>query len=115
MKIKVPTNLNSVNVIRRAGYGLVRDPRNPVQSYARRLGGGIYPRFHAYLEGDSVNLHLDQKQASYEGSSAHSGEYDGEVVEREGERIKSMMANLVVSEKQPEKEAEGFWSKLFNG
>jgi hypothetical protein len=33
------------------------------------------------------NLHLDQKKTSYEGSHAHSGQYDGEVVDREADRI----------------------------
>ena len=27
-----------------------------------------------------MNLHVDQKEASYEGSSAHSGDYEGPVV-----------------------------------
>ena len=44
----------------------------------------------------------------------HSGEYDGEVVEQEGERIKNVMANLEVSENEPEPEAKkGFWRKFF--
>ena len=34
-----------------------------------------------------LNLHLDQKQASYEGFRKHSGEYDGSTVEAEAERI----------------------------
>ncbi len=114
MKIKVLENLNSVNVIRRAGYGLVRDPRNPHESYSRRLGGGIYPRFHVYLEGEYINLHLDQKQASYEGSSAHSGEYDGETVERESDRIKKTMVDLITAKSEPEaEEKKSFWQKIF--
>jgi len=60
-------------------------------SYARRMTANLFPRFHAYVEdkngGIQVNLHLDQKEASYSGSSAHGGEYDGELVETEMSRI----------------------------
>jgi hypothetical protein len=41
--------------------------------------------------GFQINLHLDQKQASYGGSSAHNGEYGGETVETEGERVKRVI------------------------
>ena len=116
MKIQVPDNLNPIDVIRRAGYGLVRDPRNPEQSFSRRLGNGIYPRFHVYLNaGNIINLHLDQKQASYQGYSAHSGEYDGEVVENEAARIESVINGLLNSpneEAEPEKRP-GFFSRFF--
>jgi hypothetical protein len=48
-----------------------------------------------YVEEDgdnySFNLHLDQKQPSYSGSRAHSGEYDGELVESEMERLKAYL------------------------
>ncbi|MFH1509900.1 MAG: hypothetical protein ABID67_02020 [Candidatus Nealsonbacteria bacterium] len=53
-----------------------------------------YPRFHIYLkEGDGkimVNLHLDHKKPIYKNSVAHSAEYDGDIVEAEGRRIKSL-------------------------
>lgn len=94
MKIPYPQTINPIDVIRRAGYGLVRDPRNPQQSFSRRLGGGIYPRFHIYIEPGYFDLHLDQKQASYAGSRAHSGEYNGEVVETEGERIRQFLGGM---------------------
>lgn len=77
--------------IRRCGYG--RMPSRGEVSYFRRLQATPYPRFHIYFkeEGDKavINLHLDQKQPIYEGVKAHSGEYEGEVVEREAERIRS--------------------------
>ena len=114
MKIKLPDNLNPTETIRRCGYGKIHDRRTGQESYVRRLGSNFYPRFHVYLEGDYINLHLDQKQASYEGTSAHSGEYDGEVVEQEGERIKNIMANLDISENESEPEVKkGFWGKFF--
>ena len=37
------------------------------------------------------NLHLDQKKPTYEGHVAHSGEYDGELVEEEAERIRRIL------------------------
>lgn len=82
--------------IRRCGYGKLLDRHSGQVSYARRLGGvGFYPRFHVYIieEKDKIifNLHLDQKRPIYEGVTAHSGEYDGEVVEREAERIRSVI------------------------
>ncbi|MFA6486471.1 MAG: hypothetical protein WCT40_03845 [Candidatus Magasanikbacteria bacterium] len=88
-KSKAP---DAVRAIRRCGYGQVVDRRAGTVSYARRMSAvGLYPRFHVYIdnlsENWSFNLHLDQKAAIYEGVTAHSGEYDGEVVEREGERI----------------------------
>lgn len=56
-----------------------------------RLGGRFYPRFHLYIKdkGDVIifDLHLDQKKASYKGQRAHSGEYDGPLVEEEIGRI----------------------------
>jgi hypothetical protein len=81
---------NAEFLIRRCGYGLVRDYRATEVSYSRRLGGGIYPRFHLYINSVNpliLNLHLDQKQASYGGQTAHSGDYDSEVVSSEGQRI----------------------------
>lgn len=64
----------------------------------KRLGGALYPRFHAYLEVGTnefqINLHLDQKQPSYGGSSAHNGEYDGDTVEQEAERVRQAIEAL---------------------
>lgn len=97
MKILIPKIKISepVSVIRRCGYGQVLDRRENKISYARRLTGGLYPRFHVYIEdaGEnwSFNLHLDQRAAIYRGVTAHSGEYDGEVVENEAARIQSII------------------------
>ena len=61
-------------------------------SFAKRAGSMPFPRYHVYIELGAdmvrVNLHLDAKKPSYQGTSAHAGEYDGELVERELERIK---------------------------
>ena len=78
-------------VLRRAGYVPFRDPRSGEESYVRRLGTHFYPRFHLYIsEAEGMlrlNLHLDQKQASYQGFRKHSGEYSGSTVEAEAERL----------------------------
>lgn len=118
MKITVINGLNPIEVLRRAGYGQVMDRRATEVSYNRRLGSGFYPRFHAYINGNAINLHLDQKQASYEGYGAHSGEYDGDTVEAEGERIIEAMNRLdseriVPASATETSEKKGFWSKIF--
>lgn len=71
----------------RLGYHMARNG-----SYERRVNrGSDFPRFHLYIEehGDDVrfNLHLDAKAPSYSGTSAHAGEYEGELVEEELNRI----------------------------
>ncbi len=57
-----------------------------------------YPRFHLFLKVEDekliFNLHLDQKRPIYKGTPAHSGEYEGETVEKEAGRIKVMLNNL---------------------
>ena len=93
MKIILPKNL-PVNVhkfMQRVGYHFFVDPNTGKESYTMRTGRHFYPRFHAYTEdkGDRtvIDVHLDQKQASYEGQRAHSGEYGGPQVEDEGGRL----------------------------
>lgn len=74
------------NILRKLGYGEQRKFDGQI-SYIRRASSGDFPRFHAYIEdingGLQINLHLDQKGASHEGSHAHSGEYEGPLVEQE--------------------------------
>ena len=85
-------------LMRRVGYGFERKIETNEEAFSRRLGINQFPKFHAYAkkEGDNliVNLHLDQKRPVYSGVTAHSGEYDGAVVEQEAERIKILMAKI---------------------
>lgn len=77
-------------LVRRAGYGRIFDKKTNQYSYVRRFGGAHYPRFHMYINTENplvLNLHLDQKRASYEGVTAHSGDYDSETVRAEARRI----------------------------
>jgi hypothetical protein len=103
MKIKFTGqfNANPRMIMRNCGYAEIRDRRTMQTSYALRLGREHYPRFHAYIDiidgGFQVNLHIDQKKASYEGQTAHSGEYEGEKVEAEGGRIGRWVESMKVS------------------
>ncbi len=85
-------------LLRQAGYAYFMDRNSGQESYVRRLGRGFYPRFHLYLAEQNnqavLSLHLDQKQASYEGAHAHNAEYDGELVEAEMARIKSYTSSI---------------------
>jgi len=87
---------NPLGLLRKAGYFPFTDPVSKEDSFVLRLTADRYPRMHLYVEdhGDdwSFNLHLDQKQASYKGTSKHAGEYEGPVVEREMDRIKKWIA-----------------------
>ena len=81
-----------LNIMRKCGYAPDKhDSKTGELRFFRSLIGRRYPRFHIYTtEHDNtatLNLHLDQKQPSYQGSSAHSGEYDGPLVEQEVQRI----------------------------
>lgn len=103
MQITIPNKLNTVlrNALRQCGYFENYDRKSEETSYIRSLGGrGNYPRFHIYIKtsGDNLifNIHIDQKQASYKGYSAHSGEYDSEIVAREAERIRGILAAMII-------------------
>lgn len=91
-------NMGIAEVARNIGYVIIDTKDNGEYNLVRRLDIDHYPRFHIYLKqaGDRLifNLHLDQKQPSYEGSHAHSGEYEGPVVETEADRIKEILKNL---------------------
>jgi hypothetical protein len=79
-------NLNDspLNLLRRAGYAFLRkDEKTGEFSLVKRVSNADFPRFHIYVKnvsrtGGELNLHLDQKRASYKGTIAHSGEYSNE-------------------------------------
>lgn len=101
MKLKLHKNqmggAPAAQWLRRVGYTFITDRSSGQDSFVRRLGGDFYPRFHLYVQEISgtdelfFNLHLDQKKASYEGQSRHSGEYEGELVEGEVARLQSYL------------------------
>ena len=98
---KGPLSDNARNFMRRLGYG-EQTTRQGQVSYVKRLGSERFPRMHAYVEdkdgGMQVNLHLDQKAASYEGTSMHGGEYEGPLVEQEMMRIASVVGGAGAQE-----------------
>lgn len=108
--------------MRRSGYA--EHNNHSGVSYVKRLTRDHYPRFHVYVQQDrdnrwTINLHLDQKKASYAGSSMHNGEYDGEQVEREAARIEGLIKNQMDNQSQIQVEdnqekKKGFFSNLFN-
>jgi len=89
------TGENISTLMRQLGYRFYsQDEPNGEISFVKPLGQDPYPRFHIYLKEDpqtneiAFNLHLDQRRPVYKGASAHSADYEGEVVEKEAERIK---------------------------
>lgn len=97
MKLEVKKTRLKVNYwqfLRSAGYHQ-DSGRSGQISFSKSLTGGRYPRFHLYIQEESerliFNLHLDQKQPSYAGQTAHSGEYDGELVEQELARLQTLI------------------------
>jgi hypothetical protein len=92
-----PLSDHGKSIMRRLGYG-EHVGHSGQLSYAKRYGVDLYPRFHAYVEdidgGLQVNLHLDQKKASYASGPAHGGEYDGPLIEAEMARIARFVEGL---------------------
>ena len=87
-----------VSITRAIGYTNLDTTSHNEFSMVRKITGSNYPRFHVFIKQRGnhyyFNLHLDQKQPSYQGSHAHSGEYDSPVVEDEADRIKDILNNI---------------------
>jgi len=128
MKLTIPKlTIASQNLLHKCGYIEIRNPHKDNEiSYARSLDPGrFYPRFHAYLEEGGkefvINLHLDAKKPSYAGTAAHSGEYEGPIIEKEAARIKISAYSFlfkVPSSQLGFKKQESFWNglkKFFTG
>ena len=99
MNFKFPyQNYKPQDLIRRCGYGEIFNSKTNEVSYQRALARAGYPRFHVYLKElptyFEVSLHLDQKKPSYDSGHAHSGEYEGELVENEARRITAQIAEI---------------------
>ncbi len=86
---------NIVNLAHQIGYINIDTTDYNKFSMVRKLTYQNYPRFHIYLKeaGDKLifNLHLDQKAPIYKGVHAHSGEYEGPIIEDEADRIKRLL------------------------
>lgn len=101
------TSLNNTYsaFLRQAGYAYIEDRRTGHSSFVRAFGRNNYPRFHVYVLEDNnkivFNAHLDQKQAIYEGVSAHSGEYDSPLVKEELERLQALLGTGTINSGRP--------------
>ncbi|MDI6883273.1 MAG: hypothetical protein QMC93_02240 [Patescibacteria group bacterium] len=96
--VKNKSGENVVNLMRQLGYHFKgQNQESSEVVFIRPIYGLPYPRLHIYLkenkETDEIvfNLHLDQKKPIYKGTTAHSADYEGKVVEREAERIKEIL------------------------
>lgn len=96
----IQRNIN--DIMRTIGYKPAYFQQDGEISIVRQLSRNDYPRFHLYVKQSGqdlgFSLHLDQKKPSYlpagrqvKGYHAHSGDYDGEVVESEAERIQQLL------------------------
>lgn len=87
----ISKNISPLQFMRQLGY----HPHKDNGSFEHRLGRNKFPRFHIYLkkleDKWEVSLHLDQKSACHPGQSAHSGEYDGQLLAQEKDRILSQL------------------------
>ncbi len=96
-------NTSVKNFLRACGYAEFFNRHTKEISFTRSLDPGrFYPRFHIYTQESAnqirINLHLDAKQPSYEGTAAHGGEYEGQVVENEGRRLKMALEKFISKE-----------------
>ncbi len=85
---------NLPTLLREVGYRPIGYTPQGELNAVRSISGD-YPRFHIYAESNeetiTFKLHLDQKKPSYGGETAHSGDYDGEIVKEEAARIKNIL------------------------
>lgn len=91
---------NMYNLMKSIGYRFQgKDEEKSELIFIRPLERDGYPRFHIYLkiEGEDLifNLHLDQKKPIYEGAPAHAATYEGGPVEKEAERIKTILTKYL--------------------
>lgn len=100
MEMIIPDSgrFNIINFIREVGYSMLPLSKNGSLNFQKRLTANTYPRLHIYVKKERgehiLNIHLDQKKSSYEGYSAHSGEYEGELVENEVKRIQEYLKKI---------------------
>lgn len=95
LTIKKLSRENTPEIMRESRYRYMGQSGEQM-SFVRALDQNSYPRFHVYLQENKskkevyLTLHLDQKGMSYKGSTAHSGDYDGELLKQEAERLKGL-------------------------
>jgi len=94
MKFIIQRKFNIPQIMRRLGYHPIKNG----ESWSKRIQGREFPRFHVYLKekdnGLEFSIHLDQKAMCYTGHTAHSGDYDGPLLEQERDRINNQIINI---------------------
>ncbi len=115
---------NPARILRRFGYGFIRDRQSGQDSFVKRLGGNLYPRFHIYIkeEGSQVvfDLHLDQQPSTSFSRSRHKSEYGGELVEKEMADLEKFIHNSSSDQKDsgaeeaPRVEKKGWLSRFWS-
>ncbi|MDO8425647.1 MAG: hypothetical protein Q7T01_04010 [bacterium] len=126
MKIVLTATDQAMQFMRRAGYGYQKENGGEV-AFIRRVGGSDFPRYHAYVveTGNTergtrnlqINLHVDQKAPTYGSGKAHSGEYNGSLVEQEGARLRGLVTMRPEERSTESGEQEGkkgFFGRLFS-
>ncbi|MDO8598661.1 MAG: hypothetical protein Q7S02_00975 [bacterium] len=116
MRITITTTDTATTFLRRAGYGFQKETSGEI-AFVRRVGGGMFPRYHAYVQERpgqlTINLHVDQKAPTYGRNNAHSGEYEGALVEEEVSRLRSLTSAPPPATPKPPEPKKGFFGKLF--
>ncbi len=91
--------INLLVAARRAGYSPQKTTEAGEAAFIRPIQRD-FPRFHLYIregiEEFNFNLHLDQKKPSYGRETAHSGEYEGELVTEESARIRQILTKTEI-------------------
>lgn len=100
--VKGPFKDNIHNLMRKISYHFLdKNETTGEMSFVNPIGNSAFPRFHIFLKVDSItqelffDLHLDHRATSYKGTAAHGGEYEGELVKKEAERIKQILQQNV--------------------
>ena len=92
-------NYNVPELVKQVGYKPIMYTEKKELNCVRPLRGADYPRFHVYLVEKpdilTFNLHLDQKKPSYGNETMHSGEYEGEIIKQEAQRIQDYIFDKI--------------------
>ncbi|MCX6799753.1 MAG: hypothetical protein NT091_01245 [Candidatus Falkowbacteria bacterium] len=114
MKFSIKSSLIKTPIrdfLRHAGYAYIYDQEFNKESFVKRLTRDYYPRLHLYVKEQNglltFDLHLDQKKASYAGTSMHNAEYNGKIVEDEIYNLKVFISNHVHKETSQVEKIEG--------
>lgn len=92
-----PLSKNSYAILREAGYIPLFDRQSGKQSFAFKIRGDRYPRFHVYVQEETdtvlaLHVHMDSKAHGWS-DSRHDADYDGPEVREEAGRLLRWLAH----------------------